>query len=52
MLYNFNYAIKIGHTLVYMGYRYIDDNYMIEYWIQQKDWIKTLDILIKEISLH
>lgn len=48
MLYNFNYAIKTGHNLVYMGYRYIDDNYMKEYWIQQKDWIKTLDILIKE----
>jgi len=30
-----------------LGYTVIDDENIKEYWIQEKDWIKTIDILIK-----
>lgn len=47
ILHNFNYAIQNNLDLVYIGFQYVDDEYMKEYWVQKKDWGKTLDILIE-----
>ncbi|NPV12997.1 MAG: hypothetical protein HPY57_14620 [Ignavibacteria bacterium] len=50
MLYNFEYAIKNNENKVYLGYRYIDDFFINEYWVEQRYWIKTLDMLIDVAS--
>ena len=47
MSYNFNHALENELDMVYMGYSIEDDEYMKEYWVMEKDYIKTLDMLIE-----
>ena len=44
---NFNYTISKNMETVYLGYEIIDDQDIKEYRIPKKDWIKTLNLFLK-----
>ena len=50
MLHNFTHALNNDIDNVYLGYIYLDDDNMKEFWIPKSEWVKTLDILIDGAS--
>lgn len=47
ILQNFENAIKNNEDEVYIGYSVDKDLNVYDYWVQKKDWIKMLDLLIE-----
>lgn len=51
MYYNFKHAIENKMDMVYMGFVILDEETTEDIWVEKKDWVKALDILINESSI-
>jgi len=47
MVCNFNYSIDNNLNEVYLGYTILEDESFKEFWVEKKNWILTIDILMK-----